>query len=182
MAYELHIERLPVDDEGEATPIPLEDWKAALSATEGVRLCPPGADAITNPKTGEVISIPRRDGDANSSVIHGQGCPRSGFFTAPGVTWQECRVWSWDRDPTASRRFSHNVFRARPGSDGEKGSRYPTQNGVYTPDSLGCIQIAGADINWSQSEPSPRANCVIAGAVTLLRWDGELASVLESRR
>jgi hypothetical protein len=64
MAYELHIERLPLNDEGEATPIPLEDWKAALSATEGVRLCPPGANTITNPKTGEVISIPRRDGDA----------------------------------------------------------------------------------------------------------------------
>ena len=64
MAYELHIERLPLNDEGEPTPIPLDDWKAALSATEGVRLCPPGANTITNPKTGEVISIPRQDGDA----------------------------------------------------------------------------------------------------------------------
>jgi hypothetical protein len=64
MAYELHLERLPLSDEGEPTPIPFDDWKAALSATEGVRLCPPGANTITNPKTGEVISIPRRDGDA----------------------------------------------------------------------------------------------------------------------
>lgn len=64
MAYELHIERLPLNDEGEPTPIPLEDWKAALSAMEGVRLGPAGANTITNPKTGEVISIPRRDGDA----------------------------------------------------------------------------------------------------------------------
>src|SRR5437762_1505330 len=64
VAYELHIERLPLTDEGERTPISSDEWKAALSATEGVRLCPPGAHTITNPKTGEVISIPRRDGDA----------------------------------------------------------------------------------------------------------------------
>ena len=64
MAYELHIERLPLNDEGGPTPIPLDDWKAALSATEGVRLCPSGTNSITNPETGEVISIPRRDGDA----------------------------------------------------------------------------------------------------------------------
>ena len=64
MAYELHIERLPLNDEGEPTPIALDDWKTALSSTEGVRLCPPGVNTITNPKTGEVISIPRRDGDA----------------------------------------------------------------------------------------------------------------------
>lgn len=64
MAYELHIERLPINDEGDPTPIPLEQWKAALLATEGVRLCPQGVHTITNPKTGEVIGIPRRDGDA----------------------------------------------------------------------------------------------------------------------
>jgi len=64
MAYELHIERVPLSDGGEPTPIPLDEWKSALSAIEGVRLCSPGANTITNPKTGEVISIPRRDGDA----------------------------------------------------------------------------------------------------------------------
>ena len=64
MAYELHIERLPLNDEGEPTPIPLGDWKAALAATKGVRLCPPGVYSITNPMTGEVISMPLQDGDA----------------------------------------------------------------------------------------------------------------------
>jgi len=64
MAYELHIERLPLNAKGEPTPIPLTDWKAALSAVQGVRLCPAGAESITNPKTGEVIGFPRRDGDA----------------------------------------------------------------------------------------------------------------------
>lgn len=64
MAYELHIERFPINERGEATPIPLHDWKAALSATKGVRLCSSGAHTITNPKTAEVISVPKRDGDA----------------------------------------------------------------------------------------------------------------------
>jgi len=64
MAYELHIERLPVNDEGEPTPIPLEDWKAAIAATQGVRLFTADAHTITNPATGEVISIAKRDGDA----------------------------------------------------------------------------------------------------------------------
>ena len=49
MAYELHIERFPLNDEGEPTPIPLDDWKAAMSATEGVRLCSPDAATIGNP-------------------------------------------------------------------------------------------------------------------------------------
>lgn len=64
MAYELHIERPPLDEDGEPTPIPLADWKAALTATEGVRLCPPGAYTKVNPKTGETISISPGDGDA----------------------------------------------------------------------------------------------------------------------
>jgi hypothetical protein len=64
MAYELHIERLPLNDEGEPPPIPLGDWKAALAATKGVRLCSPGVHSITNPTTGQVISVPGGDGDA----------------------------------------------------------------------------------------------------------------------
>jgi hypothetical protein len=64
MAYELHIERRRLALIIQRESIPLDDWKAALSATEGVRLCPPGANIFTNPKTGEIISIPRRDGDA----------------------------------------------------------------------------------------------------------------------
>ena len=56
MAYDLHIER--------AGAIPLAEWQAAVSATDGVRLFAAQAHTITNPKTGEVISIPKRDGDA----------------------------------------------------------------------------------------------------------------------
>lgn len=81
MAYEFHIERLPLNDECELTPIGLEDWKAALSATEGVRLCSPGANTITNPKTGDIISIPRRDGDAEVCFPDEQAwCPVFRWF------------------------------------------------------------------------------------------------------
>ena len=62
MPYELHIEGL--EEKGEVGPIPLDAWKAAVSALEGIRFCVPGVQTITNPRTGEVISIPRRDGDA----------------------------------------------------------------------------------------------------------------------
>ena len=55
MAYDLHIER--------EEAIPLADWQAAISSTDGVRLFAAQAHTITNPKTGEVISIPKRDGD-----------------------------------------------------------------------------------------------------------------------
>jgi hypothetical protein len=80
MAYQLHIERLPLNDEGEPTPILLEEWKSALAATPGVRLCAQGADTTSNPKTGEVISIPRRDGDAEV------------YFSADGA-WRSVFRW-----------------------------------------------------------------------------------------
>ena len=81
MPYTLHIERLPLSDEGEPTLIPLEEWKNALSTTEGIRPCPPGANTITNPKTGEIISIPRQEGDAEV------------FFPQDG-TWHPAIRWS----------------------------------------------------------------------------------------
>lgn len=58
MAYDLHIER------ADETRIALSEWRAAIEATEGVRLFAATAHTITNPKTGEVISIGAREGDA----------------------------------------------------------------------------------------------------------------------
>jgi hypothetical protein len=58
MAYDLHIER------ADEQPIALTEWCAAVVATEGVRLMDALAHKITNPKTGEVISIGGRKGDA----------------------------------------------------------------------------------------------------------------------
>ena len=56
MAYELHIERCH-------RKIQLEDWKSAVARVNGVRLCS-NEHSATNPKTGEVISFPRSEGDA----------------------------------------------------------------------------------------------------------------------
>jgi hypothetical protein len=57
MGYDLHIERVN-------KPIALSEWRAAVEATEGVRLFAAPAHTITNPKTREVISIGAREGDA----------------------------------------------------------------------------------------------------------------------
>jgi hypothetical protein len=64
MAYALHIERPASKAAEKSSPIPLDDWKRALSSVEGVRLCVQKDYAITIPGTGEVLSIPHRDGDA----------------------------------------------------------------------------------------------------------------------
>src|SRR5437879_2952304 len=72
MAYELHIERLGQDKHGEAIPIPLEEWKAVVATTPGVRLCPPGARKLTTPD-GASISIPTQDGDLEVSFPAPEG-------------------------------------------------------------------------------------------------------------
>jgi hypothetical protein len=64
MGYALHIERRGKDPGAEPVAIPLADWKAALSQTEGVRPLADREVRTTNPKTGQVISIGTRDGDA----------------------------------------------------------------------------------------------------------------------
>ena len=60
MGYDLHIERQASD----SIPIQLEEWCAAVAATEDVRLFAANAHTITNPATREVISVPARKGDA----------------------------------------------------------------------------------------------------------------------
>src|SRR5262249_37662394 len=57
MAYDLHIER------ADESPIALGEWRTAVEAIGGVRLFAPDEHTITNPETGEVISIVAREGD-----------------------------------------------------------------------------------------------------------------------
>lgn len=66
MAYDLHIER------ADESPIALSDWRAAIEATEGVRVFAAAAHTVTNPKTGEVISIGAREGDAEVLIPDGE--------------------------------------------------------------------------------------------------------------
>ena len=62
MSYELHIEQLGQNKHGEAFPIPLDAWKAAVSATPGVRLCAPGIRKMTYPH-GASINFSIQNGD-----------------------------------------------------------------------------------------------------------------------
>src|SRR3954451_18905137 len=57
MAYYLHIERAGDDPDFEARAIPLQEWRAAVQATKGVRLFATQAHTATNPQTGEIISV-----------------------------------------------------------------------------------------------------------------------------
>ena len=62
MAYDLHIERIPKNKRAKAIPIPLGEWKAAVAATPGVRLCAPGLRRMTFPG-GAALNVPIQDGD-----------------------------------------------------------------------------------------------------------------------
>jgi hypothetical protein len=96
MAYDLHIER------ADETPIALSDWRAAVEATEGVRLFAAAAHTITNPKTGEVISIGAREGD--TEVLF-PDCEWVSVFRWRG----ESAVFAARFDPTET---SHPAWRA----------------------------------------------------------------------
>jgi hypothetical protein len=61
MAYEIHIERPSADEE--PSPIALSEWRAAVARTDGVRMAD-GDYHITNPKTGERITLRNAGGDA----------------------------------------------------------------------------------------------------------------------
>ena len=57
MGYEIHIE----NQSGE--PLDLEDWKSVVDKTDGLKLDDDG-QSVTNPATGEVITMGGSDGDA----------------------------------------------------------------------------------------------------------------------
>jgi hypothetical protein len=61
MPYGIHIRR--VAPSGETSPISIEEWRAAVEKTEGVRLAKGPLTAV-NPVTGEPVSIGNSGGDA----------------------------------------------------------------------------------------------------------------------
>ena len=96
MAYDLHIQRT------EQQPIALSEWRAAVDATEGVRLFTAAAHTITN-RLGEVIRVGARDGDAEVFF------PDAGEWH-PVFRWRgTSAVFSARFDPT---EISHPVWRA----------------------------------------------------------------------
>jgi hypothetical protein len=62
MAYEIQIAR--------DTPIALDEWKAAVGSTDGVQLNSSDV-SMTNPISGEVITVRGVDGDADLMVDDG---------------------------------------------------------------------------------------------------------------
>jgi hypothetical protein len=64
MSYDLHIARSGDGHLSDSVPIALVEWCAAVAATEGVRLLGAHAQTVTNPATGEIISLGSRNGDA----------------------------------------------------------------------------------------------------------------------
>jgi hypothetical protein len=64
MAYAFHIER-------KESEISIEEWITAVERLDGVRLSEAGL-VTTNPKTGEVISIPSNLGDVDV-LFHAKG-------------------------------------------------------------------------------------------------------------
>jgi hypothetical protein len=78
MAYSIHIRRR--DAGGQDSTIGLSEWRAVVERTDGVRLAE-GDYQITNPKTGELIGIRNRGGDAE-------------VFFSHEATWRRVFRWS----------------------------------------------------------------------------------------
>ena len=67
MAYEIHIDRVSDDGTPLEPELSLDEWKAIVSETNESRL--KSTDhSFTNPRTGEVITIGRRDGDTEMLI------------------------------------------------------------------------------------------------------------------
>jgi hypothetical protein len=62
--YCLHICRPTEDPNEDPTPIPLEEWRAAVAVTEGVRFFSDKTHVATVPTTGQVIKVSANEGDA----------------------------------------------------------------------------------------------------------------------
>lgn len=63
MAYEIHIKRVADDGSPTNPPLSLDEWKSIVNKTKGLRL-DSSAKSITNPATGEVLTIGGSEGDA----------------------------------------------------------------------------------------------------------------------
>jgi hypothetical protein len=82
MGYDLHIKRT-----GER-PLTLDEWRAAIETTDGVRLFEGAYHTYTNPQTGELLQLVAKEGDAEI------------FFTDTGEWYS---VFSWHRTSATFR-------------------------------------------------------------------------------
>src|SRR5215831_14286595 len=87
MAYAIHITRR--GPEGQVVPIALSEWRAVVQQIPNVRLAE-GDYNITNPKTGDIITLRNAGGDAEA-------------LFSPTAEW--LRVFRW----SPSGRISFNA-------------------------------------------------------------------------
>lgn len=126
MAYELHIER------DKDLPIALSEWREAIEVTDGVRMFAAASHTITNPTTGEVISIGACDGDAEVLFPDGEWrsvfCWRgeSAVFGA-GFNTTETSHPVWQAAVTLASRLGAEIR-------GDGGERYDFQTGKVVDD------------------------------------------------
>ena len=69
MPYCLHISRPTEDPDEDLTPIPLEEWRAAVAVTAGVRLFAGKSHIATLPTTGQVIKVSANEGDGSKAQL-----------------------------------------------------------------------------------------------------------------
>lgn len=121
MAYNLHIEK------ADKSTLELEDWQAAVTATEGIRLLATDAHTSTNPATGEAIRINAREGDAE-------------IFFPDLDKWQTAFRWSGESAAFDARfaETGHPVWKAAvavatclgASIRGDEGEAYDLQSGA----------------------------------------------------
>ncbi len=120
MGYELHIER----DGG----IPIDEWKQAVSSVRGIRL-DSSIRTLTNPKTGQRITVSGRDGDV-AVELDGTWVNVFGFFNGR-VNFKAGPVAIDDpQDPVARVAFklAKSLSAKIVGDDGEE-YEYPAATG-----------------------------------------------------
>ena len=67
MAYSIHIKRIADDGSPIEPPLALHEWESKVNETDGLRF-DSSARSVTNPATGQVITIIGSDGDAEMLV------------------------------------------------------------------------------------------------------------------
>lgn len=104
MPYEISIRRdgaYDVRNRPWQNPITLDEWKHVVLATEGLRFAE-GNSTITNPATGEVVSVRGNTGDVEIETVDDNGAPDGWLL-----------VFFWAR--SGAVRFNAAVFEMEDG-------------------------------------------------------------------
>jgi hypothetical protein len=112
MAYEIHITRRASD--AQILPIGLSEWRTAAQQAPGIRMAE-GNTEITNPKTGEIITLRNAGGDTEV-LFSADATWRRVFYWSPSgrVSFRAPR--DFDLPTSAIRRLAAKLARVLGGS------------------------------------------------------------------